>query len=42
MLFNIAMIQQKACEMLLSLAPSKRTLAELETALEQAVAAHRH
>jgi RNA polymerase-associated protein CTR9 len=35
-LYNIAMIQQKAAEMLLALEPSKRTLDELKAALEQA------
>lgn len=32
-LYNIAMIQQKLVEMLLSLHPSKRTLEELQTAM---------
>jgi RNA polymerase-associated protein CTR9 len=35
-LYNIAMIQQKAAEMLLSLEPSKRTLEELQAAVLQA------
>ncbi|WVN89020.1 uncharacterized protein L203_104236 [Cryptococcus depauperatus CBS 7841] len=35
-LYNIAMIQQKAAEMLFSLEPSKRTLEELQQGLEQA------
>ncbi|WVQ78211.1 hypothetical protein IAT38_000294 [Cryptococcus sp. DSM 104549] len=35
-LYNIAMIQQKAAEMLFSLEPSKRTLEELQVALKQA------
>ncbi|EMD33781.1 hypothetical protein CERSUDRAFT_117863 [Gelatoporia subvermispora B] len=35
-LYNIAMIQQKAAEMLLSVPPAKRSLKELERAIEQA------
>ncbi|KAK8870014.1 hypothetical protein IAR55_000584 [Kwoniella newhampshirensis] len=35
-LYNIAMIQQKAAEMLFSLEPSKRTLEELQVGLKQA------
>lgn len=35
-LYNIAMIQQKAAEMLLSLEPSKRTSEELQAAVLQA------
>ncbi|ORY32073.1 putative Pol II transcription elongation factor [Naematelia encephala] len=35
-LYNIAMIQQKAAEMLLALDPAKRTLEELNRALDQA------
>lgn len=35
-LYNIAMIQQKAAEMLLALEPAKRTLDELQMALLQA------
>jgi RNA polymerase-associated protein CTR9 len=35
-LYNIAMIQQKAAEMLFALEPAKRTLDELQVALKQA------
>jgi len=35
-LYNIAMIQQKAAEMLFALEPSRRTLDELNVALKQA------
>lgn len=35
-LYNIAMIQQKAAEMLLGLEPAKRTLDELHVAVKQA------
>ncbi|OSX65808.1 hypothetical protein POSPLADRAFT_1064500 [Postia placenta MAD-698-R-SB12] len=35
-IYNIAMIQQKAAEMLLSIAPAKRSLKELQRAIEQA------
>ena len=35
-LYNIAMIQQKAAEMLFALEPAKRTLHELDVALKQA------
>ncbi|KAH9948627.1 RNA polymerase II-associated protein [Amylocystis lapponica] len=35
-LYNIAMIQQKAAEMLISIAPAKRTLKNLQRAIEQA------
>ncbi|VDB88728.1 unnamed protein product [Peniophora sp. CBMAI 1063] len=35
-LYNIAMVQQKAAEMLFSLPPAKRTLQELEDAIEKA------
>jgi hypothetical protein len=35
-LYNIAMIEQKAAEMLFSVAPAKRTLADLEKAINQA------
>ncbi|OCH88638.1 RNA polymerase II-associated protein [Obba rivulosa] len=35
-LYNIAMIQQKAAEMLLSVPPAKRSLKDLERAIEQA------
>lgn len=35
-LYNIAMVQQKAAEMLFALPPPKRTLAELEAAIAQA------
>ena len=35
-LYNIAMIQQKAAEMLFALPPAKRTLAELESGIAQA------
>ena len=35
-LYNIAMIQQKAAEMLFALEPAKRTLDELRIALKQA------
>lgn len=35
-LYNIAMIQQKAAEMLLSIPPAKRSLKDLQRAIEQA------
>ena len=35
-LYNIAMIQQKAAEMLLSIPAAKRSLKELQRAIEQA------
>ena len=35
-LYNIAMVQQKATEMLFGLPPAKRTLQELEDAIEKA------
>lgn len=40
-LFNIAMIQQKAAEMLFALEPAKRTSEELKMGLEQAQQAAR-
>ncbi|THH01100.1 hypothetical protein EW026_g1546 [Hermanssonia centrifuga] len=35
-MYNIAMIEQKAAEMLLSISPAKRTLKDLQRAIEQA------
>ncbi|KAH9932433.1 RNA polymerase II-associated protein [Fomitopsis serialis] len=40
-LYNIAMIQQKAAEMLLSIAPTKRSLKDLELAIQQATHAQK-
>ncbi|KZT71727.1 TPR-like protein [Daedalea quercina L-15889] len=40
-LYNIAMIQQKAAEMLLSIAPAKRSLKDLELAIQQATQAQK-
>jgi RNA polymerase-associated protein CTR9 len=34
--YNIAMLEQKAAEMLFSIAPGKRNLADLQQAIEQA------
>jgi len=35
-MYNIAMIQQKAAELLFALEPSKRTTEELQSAMKQA------
>ncbi|KAI0688182.1 RNA polymerase II-associated protein [Cytidiella melzeri] len=40
-LYNIAMIEQKAAEMLLPMLPAKRTLKEIQLAVEQAVHAQK-
>ncbi|KAF8585877.1 RNA polymerase II-associated protein [Ramaria rubella] len=40
-LYNIAMIQQKAAELLFSISPSKRTLEDLKHAIDQAVHAQK-
>lgn len=40
-LYNIAMIQQKAAEMMLSIKPEKRSLADLQRAIAQAVHAQK-
>ena len=41
-LYNIAMIQQKAAEMLMAIAPSKRSLKELELGIQQATNAQKY
>jgi hypothetical protein len=41
-LYNIAMIQQKAAELLFSIPPSKRSLEDLKHAVEQAGHAQRY
>ncbi|KAI0786580.1 RNA polymerase II-associated protein [Abortiporus biennis] len=40
-MYNIAMIEQKAAEMLLTIAPAKRSLKDLEKAIEQAAHAQK-
>lgn len=40
-MYNIAMIQQKAAEMLLSIPPAKRSLKDLSQAIEQAAHAQK-
>jgi hypothetical protein len=40
-LYNIAMIEQKAAEMLLPMAPAKRSLREMQLAVEQAAHAQK-
>lgn len=39
--YNIAMIMQKAAEMLFAIPPAKRSLADLEKAVQQAVEAQK-
>ena len=41
-MYNIAMIEQKAAEMLLSIAPAKRSVDELERAIQQATHAQKY
>ena len=40
-LYNIAMIEQKAAEMLLPMAPAKRSLKEMQLAVQQAIHAQK-
>ena len=40
--YNIAMIQQKAAELLISVPPAKRSLKDLQRAIEQAAHAQKY